>query len=66
MRCLLILFILVQTRLIAQKQVYNDYVVLSSGDTLYGKVKYVDEDRITPKFYKKIRITLTTRLIILF
>lgn len=34
-----------------------DYLVLTPGDTMYGKVEYLNERGLSPRFYKKIRIT---------
>lgn len=45
-----------QTSLFAQGNEKLDYIVLYAGDTLYGKVQYIDEG-IPRKFYKKIRLT---------
>lgn len=50
------LSIAMQMLVFAQKNKRPDYVVLTSGDTLYGKVEYMDEDAIPLKFHKKIRI----------
>ncbi|WP_299453306.1 hypothetical protein [uncultured Microscilla sp.] len=35
------------------------YIVLNSGDTLYGKVEHVNQRKVTPRYYKKIRFTDT-------
>ncbi|MEN1784190.1 MAG: hypothetical protein AAGF77_03535 [Bacteroidota bacterium] len=37
-----------------------DYLVLRTGDTLYGKVGYIREDKPNSGFFKKIRLTTTT------
>lgn len=51
------LFLLQQTSLLAQDNQQLDYIVLYSADTLYGNVKYIDEEGVHQKFYKKIRLT---------
>lgn len=43
--------------LIAQKNIPSDYLVLNSGDTLYGSIKYIDDRGIHSRFLKKIRLT---------
>jgi len=45
-----------QTSIFAQGKEKHDYIVLDVGDTLHGKVQYIDEG-IRRKFYKKIRLT---------
>jgi len=48
-----------QTYVFAQTNNTLDYLVLNTGDTLYGTVKYIDISGATPKYYKKIRLTDT-------
>ncbi|HAS43875.1 MAG TPA: hypothetical protein DCS93_25585 [Microscillaceae bacterium] len=36
-----------------------DYIVLNTGDTLYGKVKHINQRKVSPRYYKKIRFTDT-------
>ncbi|EAY26191.1 hypothetical protein [Microscilla marina] len=43
----------------AQTSHLLDYIVLNSGDTLYGKVKHVNQRKVPPRYYKKIRFTNT-------
>lgn len=45
-----------QTSVFAQGNEKLDYIVLYVGDTLHGKVQYIDEG-IPREFYKKIRLT---------
>jgi|GEM_PF-1932574 len=45
-----------QTPVFAQENKKHDFIALYTGDTLYGKVHYIDEG-IPRKFYKKIRLT---------
>lgn len=52
------LFFVLQISLFAQGNEKLDYLVLYVGDTLYGKVEYIDEG-IPREFYKKIRVTTT-------
>ena len=33
----------------------QDFVILHSGDTLYGTVRYINDGAVSPKLYKKIR-----------
>ncbi len=33
-----------------------DFLVLNSGDTLYGLVQHIDERGVSPKFHKKLRL----------
>lgn len=37
----------------AQQRSAQDYLVLHSGDTLYGTVQYMNASDIAPRFYKK-------------
>lgn len=41
----------------AQQTSSADYLVLNNLDTLYGTVKYINEDAINRDFYRKIRFT---------
>ena len=41
----------------AQSRGPSGYLVLNSGDTLYGIVNHVDHRGVRPKFYKQIRLT---------
>lgn len=41
----------------AEAQHNTDYLVLVTGDTLYGKVEHVKEEFASSSYYKKIRIT---------
>ncbi|UII75766.1 hypothetical protein LV716_16110 [Flagellimonas sp. HMM57] len=41
----------------AQNGQQNDYLVLQTGDTLYGKVGYINEKAVNRDFHKKIRLT---------
>lgn len=43
--------------LFGQANDYSDYIVLDTGDTLYGFVDYIDERGSSTKLYKKIRFT---------
>jgi hypothetical protein len=43
--------------LLAGDQEQQDYIVLNVGDTLYGKVQYIDETSVRYEFYKKVRLT---------
>ena len=54
-----LLLLSTQTSLVAQTSHTIDYLVLNVGDTLYGKVKHIDEGSVNPKYYKKIRFTDT-------
>lgn len=45
-----------QLSLKAQSNNSPDYLVLNTGDTLYGTVKYLDESGVNTTFYKKIRL----------
>lgn len=49
--------LLLQTSLYAQHTEQLDYIVLYSGDTLYGNMKYIDERGADRNFYKKLRLT---------
>jgi hypothetical protein len=55
--CLPFVLLLLQTPLFAQPREQLDYLVLNSGDTLYGEVKHIDERGVHREFYKKIRLT---------
>lgn len=55
---LIILFIILisnQALSNAQSNINLDFLVTNSGDTLYGKVRYIDRSHLNPKYYKKIR-----------
>lgn len=52
-------FLLIQPFLIAQPYNTLDYLVLNNGDTLYGRVKHVNQKGVNNKYYKKIRLTNT-------
>lgn len=54
-----VLLLSTQTSLVAQTSNTLDYLVLNSGDTLYGTVKHIDQSGVNPKYYKKIRFTDT-------
>ncbi|MEQ8476051.1 hypothetical protein [Fulvivirga sp.] len=41
----------------AQSAITEDFLVLNSGDTLHGSVEYINSKRVSPEFYKKIRVT---------
>ena len=43
----------------AQTNLSLDYIVLNTGDTLYGKVQHINQRKVTPRFYKKIRLINT-------
>jgi len=45
------------TSLPAQKSNSGDYLILHQGDTLYGKVEYINESSTIRDFHKKIQIT---------
>ena len=52
-----LLLLSTQASLLAQPGNTSDYLALNSGDTLFGTVKHVDQRGMSPKFYKKIRLT---------
>ncbi len=41
----------------AQNSKHTDFVVLNSADTLYGLVEHIHSKSVSPRFYKKIRLT---------
>ncbi len=49
--------LLAPTFLYGQSKDASGYIALTSGDTIYGTVDYLDERGTNPKFYKKIRVT---------
>lgn len=51
----IIIFLSYSISSIAQAEKTSDYLVLNSGDTLYGNVKHIDERGVSLEFYKKIR-----------
>lgn len=55
----LLFFGLENTPLVAQTINSSDYVVLTTGDTLYGEVRYFNEGKVNSTFYKKIRLKET-------
>ena len=52
-----LLLLSTQAYLVAQTSSRSDYIMLNFGDTLYGTVKHVNQRGVSPKFYKKIRLT---------
>lgn len=50
---------MIQVPAMAQASNTPDYIVLQTGDTLYGQVKHIRETGVRPKYYKKIRLTNT-------
>ena len=45
-----------QFRMLAQNRLDTEYLVLKTGDTLYGEVDYIDEGAVSNGFYKRIRL----------
>ncbi|MCK8521467.1 hypothetical protein M0D21_07805 [Aquimarina sp. D1M17] len=41
----------------AQQNEQGDYIVLKTGETLYGSVSYINEKAVNRGFHKKIRLT---------
>jgi hypothetical protein len=40
----------------AQNQENADYLVLKTGDSIFGTVEYINHKGVSPKYYKKIRV----------
>ena len=61
MRCTMsfLLIVLLKVNAFAQTKSKLDFIVLNSGDTLYGEVKYINENAFNRRFYKKLRLTTT-------
>lgn len=56
---LFLLLIFAQISVIAQNDSPQDFLVLRTGDTLYGTVAHINTKSVSPKFYKKIRLAGT-------
>lgn len=56
---LYIVFIILfsQAALFGQNHDTSDYLVIKTGDTLHGALKYMNESGATPRLYKKFRLT---------
>lgn len=52
----ILVLLVIRIPLIAQKSNSTDYLVLISGDTLYGEVKHINRNGFNPEYYKKIRL----------
>jgi hypothetical protein len=50
-------FMSLPSALFAQDKDQGDYIVLHVGDTLFGKVQYINETPVRDEFYKKVRLT---------
>ncbi|MDX1349238.1 MAG: hypothetical protein R3279_03260 [Putridiphycobacter sp.] len=57
---LLVLFSGAEQKVVAQNTATTDFLVLITGDTLYGDVEHIHEKGVHPYFYKKIRLTMAS------
>ena len=55
--CVALTLLSLQTPVLAQNSENRDFIVLNTGDTLYGYVTHIKEKWTRSEFYKKIRLT---------
>ncbi|MEM9328145.1 MAG: hypothetical protein AAGA85_20935 [Bacteroidota bacterium] len=53
------LLLFTYSKLFAQHSESSDYIVLDNGDILHGRVVYINDQAVNPKFHKKVRLTGT-------
>ncbi|MCC5919706.1 MAG: hypothetical protein LAT68_06100 [Cyclobacteriaceae bacterium] len=54
---LLTLIAATPTRCLAQESSEQDYLILTSGERIVGEISHINERGVSPKYYRKIRLT---------